>query len=115
MQMEFLFRWTAWVIQIRARRVPDGRLHTMRRFAGATLTFALILAGCCTAYLWIFHGWAASTGPASTAGDAQRAWHHAWSVRFLVATCAFFVTAAIWGTRRRWWHPKHVDFRWTSH
>jgi hypothetical protein len=74
-----------------------------RRIAGAALTAGLVLAGLYAAYLSLFHGWAASTGPATAAADARRAWHYAWSVRFLIAACACFALAGVWATRRRWW------------
>jgi hypothetical protein len=73
-----------------------------RRAAGAALTICLVATGVYAVYLWLFHGWAASTGPATSAADAQRAWHYAWSVRFLLMACVCFALAGVWTAWRRW-------------
>lgn len=75
-------------------------MSTTRRLGGIAVTFGLLLAGLYAGYLWIFHGWASSTGPESPTGAAIREWHHAWSVRFFAAMCMFFALTVLWVARR---------------
>lgn len=74
-------------------------MPTSRRL-GTVVTFGLLVAGLYAGYLWIFHGWASSTGPESVTGAANRAWQHTWSAWFFGVMCAFFILAALWGARR---------------